>query len=93
MLRREKERLEKEYKSIYDARKEAELQEENLKYQYENAKKSSKEEAEKCAREVDELNNLRALKKKLHREKGIYESEMMKNSLALEELVRQRVAL
>ncbi|EAS06736.1 hypothetical protein TTHERM_00688760 (macronuclear) [Tetrahymena thermophila SB210] len=93
VLRREKEKLEREYKQIYEVRKEAELQEENLKYQYENSKKSNKEESEKCAREVDELNNLRSLKKKLKREKDIYESEMMKNSLALEELVKQRVQL
>lgn len=32
LLRREKEKLEKEYKQIYDARKEATLQEENLKF-------------------------------------------------------------
>jgi len=64
------------------------LQEENLKFQYENSKKSNQEESEKCAREIEELNDLRSLKRKLKREKDIYESEMMKNSLALEELVR-----
>jgi len=33
------------------------------------------------------------LKKKLKREKDIYESELMKNSLALEDLVKERMNL
>jgi hypothetical protein len=42
---------------------------------------------------MEELNTLRNLKKKLKREKDMYESEMMKNSLTLEELVKERIEL
>jgi hypothetical protein len=47
-------------------------------------------ESEKCIKEIEELNELRNLKKKLKRQKDIYENEVIKNSLALEELKKER---
>ena len=86
-------RLEKEYQQISEQRKQATTLEGQLKTHFENSKKSNLQETEKCAKEIEELNALRNLKKKLKREKDIYEAELMKNSLAFEELVKERTNL
>ena len=62
-----------------------------LRQKFELAKETNKLESEKCAKELEELNYLRNLKKKLKREKDMLESELMKNSLQLEELVKDRI--
>jgi chromosome segregation ATPase len=92
-LRREAGRLQKEYDMLVAQRKAAEDSEESLKNQYLQIKKENEQEGDRCSKELSELNGLRALKKKLKREKDIYESELLKNNLTLEELIKERQAL
>lgn len=93
ILKREAVKLEKEYQLVSTQRKEAEQLEFTLKNHFEETKRTNKSETDKCAKEIEELNALRNLKKKLKREKDVYESELMKNSLTLEELVKERISL
>jgi len=92
-LKKEALKLEREYEDLQNARKNAELMEENLRNQYLATKNANDQESQKNQKEHEELNQLRELKKKLKRESDICKADYSKNSLILEELVNERTNL
>jgi len=93
VLKKEALKLEKEYEEIQNQRKSAEMMEESLKNHYLQIKNSNDQESLKNAKEYEELNSLREMKKKLKRECEIAKADFSKNTMILEELVKERMNL
>lgn len=89
-LKREATKLEREYEQLVEERKAAETLENNLKINFRVLQKQNDEETNKYSQEVARLSDLKDQKNKLKRDKNSADHDLLKNTLYLEELVKQR---
>ena len=92
-LKKEVLKLRQELQDALVEKDEAERVQENLMSKYINAKVLNEEEVERNARQKEELSNLRKLKKKLTREKDLWQRDWEKLELELQQSIKERAEI